>query len=124
MLDTLSTQLLEKINDVCFDGNYKVLEKSDLINSMSKHNIDVNSLENILKHLQARDFVNIKYSDEEVYCLALMPKGRLFDEKVKQAKSEQKKTKKMLTYVVLASLGSSFVGAFLAMLVFKLVFWG
>ena len=122
MLDTLSTQLLEKINDVCFDGNYKVLEKSDLINSMSKHNIDVNSLENILKHLQARDFVNIKYSDEEVYCLALMPKGRLFDEKVKQAKSEQKKTKKMLTYVVLASLGSSFVGAFLAMLVFKLVF--
>ena len=124
MLDTLSTQLLEKINDVCFDGNYKVLEKSDLINSMSKHNIDVNSLENILKHLQARDFVNIKYSDEEVYCLALMPKGRLFDEKVKQAKSEQKKTKKMLTYVVLASLGASFVGAFLAMLVFKLVFWG
>lgn len=124
MLDTLSTKLLEKLNEICYDGNYKVLSKEEVISFLSMYNVDENSLDNIVKHLETREFINVKYNNDGVYCLALMPKGRLLDEKSKQDKLEKKKNKKIFTYLILASTFASFAGASLSIILFKFVFWG
>jgi len=124
MLDKQTTHLLQNLNTTCNDGNYKVLEKAELLNLMSKYGIDEESLESMLQHLKERSYLNIKYADENVYCLAVLPKGRLFDEKSKELKMQKKKDNKLIVTTMTLSCVASFVGAFVAMIIYNLIFWG
>ena len=123
MLDKQTSILLANLNSICQDGSYKVIEKKDLINLNSKKNkLDEDSLKAMIDHLKERDYLSIKYSDDKVYCLSVLPKGRLFDEKSKELAKEKRKYNKLIIVTLSLSSIASFVGAFCAMLVFKLLF--
>ncbi len=123
MLDKQTSILLANLNSICQDGSYKVIEKKDLINLNSKKNkLDEDSLKAMIEHLQERNYLSIKYSDDKVYCLSVLPKGRLFDEKSKELAKEKRKYNKLIIITLSLSSIASFVGAFCAMLVFKLLF--
>lgn len=123
MLDKQTSILLANLNSICQDGSYKVIEKKDLINLNSKKNkLDEDSLKAMIDHLKERDYLSIKYSDDKVYCLSVLPKGRLFDEKSKELAKEKRKYNKLIIVTLSLSSIASFVGAFCAMLVFKFLF--
>ena len=123
MLDKQTSILLANLNSICQDGSYKVIEKKDLIKSNSKkYKLDEDSLKAMIDHLKERDYLSIKYSDDKVYCLSVLPKGRLFDEKSKELAKEKRKYNKLIIITLSLSSIASFVGAFCAMLVFKLLF--
>ena len=123
MLDKQTSILLANLNSICQDGSYKVIDKKDLINSNSKkYKLDEDSLKAMIDHLKERDYLSIKYSDDKVYCLSVLPKGRLFDEKSKELAKEKRKYNKLIIVTLSLSSIASFVGAFCAMLVFKLLF--
>ena len=123
MLDKQTSILLANLNSICQDGSYKVIDKKDLINLNSKKNkLDEDSLKAMIEHLQERNYLSIKYSDDKVYCLSVLPKGRLFDEKSKELAKEKRKYNKLIIVTLSLSSIASFVGAFCAMLVFKLLF--
>ena len=123
MLDKQTSILLANLNSICQDGSYKVIDKKDLINLNSKKNkLNEDSLKAMIEHLQERNYLSIKYSDDNVYCLSVLPKGRLFDEKSKELAKEKRKYNKLIIVTLSLSSIASFVGAFCAMLVFKLLF--
>ena len=123
MLDKQTSILLANLNSICQDGSYKVIDKKDLINLNSKKNkLNEDSLKAMIEHLQERNYLSIKYSDDKVYCLSVLPKGRLFDEKSKELAKEKRKYNKLIIVTLSLSSIASFVGAFCAMLVFKLLF--
>ena len=123
MLDKQTSILLANLNSICQDGSYKVIDKKDLINLNSKKNkLDEDSLKAMIEHLQERNYLSIKYSDDKVYCLSVLPKGRLFDEKSKELAKEKRKYNKLIIVTLSLSSIASFVGAFCAMLVFKFLF--
>ena len=123
MLDKQTSILLANLNSICQDGSYKVIEKKDLINlNYKKNKPDEDSLKAMIDHLKERDYLSIKYSDDKVYCLSVLPKGRLFDEKSKELAKEKRKYNKLIIITLSLSSIASFVGAFCAMLVFKLLF--
>lgn len=122
MLDKQTTHLLQNLNKTCNDGNYKVFEKNELLSFMTKFNTDEESLEQMLEHLKERNYLNIKYADESVYCLAVLPKGRLFEEKSKELKMQKRKDSKLIATTMALSSVASFIGAFLAMIIYNLLF--
>ena len=123
MLDKQTSILLANLNSICQDGSYKVIDKKDLINLNSKKNkLNEDSLKAMIDHLKERDYLSIKYSDDNVYCLSVLPKGRLFDEKSKELAKEKRKYNKLIIVTLSLSSIASFIGAFCAMLVFKLLF--
>ena len=123
MLDKQTSILLANLNSICQDGSYKVIDKKDLINLNSKKNkLDEDSLKAMIDHLKERDYLSIKYSDDKVYCLSVLPKGRLFDEKSKELAKEKRKYNKLIIVTLSLSSIASFIGAFCAMLVFKFLF--
>ena len=123
MLDKQTSILLANLNSICQDGSYKVIDKKDLINLNSKKNkLNEDSLKAMIEHLQERNYLSIKYSDDKVYCLSVLPKGRLFDEKSKELAKEKRKYNKLIIVTLSLSSIASFVGAFCAMLVFKFLF--
>lgn len=123
MLDKQTSNLLQNLNSLCPDGAYKVLEKAEILTALSsKFATDEDGLKSMIEHLQERNYVSVKYSDADVYCIAVLPKGRLFEEKSKELERDKRKYNKLvLTTISLASL-ASFVGAFIAMVVYNLIF--
>lgn len=104
MLDKRTVILLSAINRSCEEGSYKVLETSDLLSAFPvKYRPDKDGLADMIHFLCDREYIKCKYSDEKVFCIAPLPKGRLYHE---NALSEQKSKFSYKKLVFMAFLGS------------------
>lgn len=122
MLDKQTSELLRILNVLCKDSTYKVLSKREIIEKLAtKFEIDEECLSQMLNHLAVRNYLDVKYFDNTVYCLAVLPKGKMFDEKVRELSSERKKINKSLTILVVTSTICGFLGAFLGALLSNLI---
>lgn len=113
LLDGRTAFLLQRINELCADGNYKVVEKEDLISAFpDSHMQGEEGLDGMLTYLQEHEYVDIKYADRErgVYCLYPLPPGRLYAEKIYEKRREEGKNFKK---VWLATFFGAFAGALL-----------
>lgn len=113
MIDTKSKLILKILAQECHNGNYKIIEISDIILSLPKHyRMDIEAVKHILTYLERQDMISIKYDDDDVYCLAVLPYGFEILESDKSYKRPAKKTQKSL--VILWCFLSSFLGALIA----------
>ena len=78
MLDKRCFALLDIINARCKDSGYKVFDVSELELAMpTKFRIDANGVVDCLSTLSDRDYISVKYQDENEICLCPLTKGRL-----------------------------------------------
>jgi len=118
MLDIKSKLVLKILQKECPNGSYNLVEAKDIISAMPiKYRVDNDGLNNILIYLERQEYISIKYDDEGVYCLCLLPFGNEIIETEGKKKNEGKIPR--LLSVLLISLLSSFVGCFLALLLFS-----
>ena len=76
MLDLKSKIVLKILQKECPNGAYKIVEAKDIISSMpARYRVDFDGLDNILIYLERQEYISIKYDDDGVYCLCLLPFG-------------------------------------------------
>jgi len=116
MLDKRTTKLLDVILRICGDdGAYKIIEIHDLIKGMlPKFKIDAENLTHMLKFLGDLGMLDIKYSDEQVHCIAILPKGRVYEEAKLEKKTNKAIGKGLAFFIVFGSFVAAMLGAFLA----------
>ena len=118
MLDAKSQSVLKILIKECKEGGYKIVETSDIISAMpERFKVDEKGLKNILTFLEHSDCISIKYDDEGIYCLCVMPYGFKMIES-----SGQKRKAISLPFWIFAAifalaLVASFVGSLLANLI-------
>ena len=120
MIDTKSKLVLKILANECSDGNYKIIEVSDIIMSLPRHfRMDSEAVKHILTHLERQDFISIKYDDDDVYCLAVLPYGFevLENDKPKYIKKEKAKEKKLNIATILLSFLSALIGTTLGIII-------
>lgn len=89
MLDIKSKLVLKILIKECPGGAYKIVESKDIISAMpNKYKIDNDGLDNILIYLERQEFISIKYDDDGVYCLCVLPYGNEVLEKEQYKKRE------------------------------------
>lgn len=116
MIDTKSKLVLSALAKECGNGGYKIVEISDIIMSLPRHyRMDSEAVKHILTHLERQDIISIKYDDEDVYCIAVMPYGFEILEETKYNKIEKDKNK--IWKVILLCFLSAFVGTTLGIVV-------
>lgn len=104
MLDKRTEALLCIINRCCQEGSYKVLDKQEVLSQfVLKYRPDIDGLNDMMDYLRDREYIKCKYSDDKVYCVSPLPKGRLYHE---NALMEQKKKFSYKRLVFMAFLGS------------------
>ena len=114
MLDTKSKLILKVLQRECKNGSYKIIDKNDVISSLpSKYRCDFDELDHILTYLERQDFISIKYDDDTVYCLCVLPMAAEVFE------NDSKKRKKGNLLIPILSFVLSFLGAFLGAIVAK-----
>jgi hypothetical protein len=122
MLDKRSEALLRIINRECSEGSYKVIEIDDVIRLMpSKFKVDFDTVNHLMGYLKNGEYISIKYSDKEVFCVSPLPRGRRIFEVEKEEKKVSKK--KLLKFILIsfvylmlifgACLGAAYVATLL-----------
>ncbi len=95
MLDKKSVELLQLLNKLCADGGYKILKISELKNSLVKVYKSKDDLVESLKVLYDRDYISIKYQDDEEVCVNVLTKGRLLFENTSDINKQNNSIKRV-----------------------------
>lgn len=121
MLDIKSQLVLKILIKECPNGAYKVVESSDIISALPpRYRVDSDRLTNVLNYLERQDCISIKYDDDGVYCLCVLPFGfETCENDVKKGKV--KKTSPNYFVIILLSSLFALIGGFLGALLVSLL---
>lgn len=119
MLDKNGESLLKFLNNIIKDNNYKIIEIPTVLACFkNKDHVDENVLKNIVSDMVDRQYLSLKYSDSEVYCLSVLPKGRVYFNEETDLQKEIRKLKVKFYYFVFLASVASFLSAALAIVLF------
>ncbi len=124
MIDTKTKLVLKILAQECSDGNYKIVEIADIIMALPKrYRMESEAIKHILTHLERQDMIAIKYDDDDVYCLAVMPFGyeTLESECPSPVRRERDRQKKLSIATIVLSFVSALVGTTLGILICWLI---
>ena len=119
MIDTKSKLVLSILAKECGDGSYKIIEIPDIIMALPKRfRMDSEAVKHILTHLERQDIISVKYDDDDVFCLAVLPYGFeiLENEKPITIKKTKEKPQKVGFLTIFLCFLSSLLGSSLAIL--------
>lgn len=121
MLDLKSKIVLKILSKECPNGAYKIVDASDIISAMpSKYKVNTETLKHILIYLERQDCISIKYDDENIYCLAVLPLGFEICETSSKKEGQSKKQLPIpLYFFIIFLLG--FCASFLANILARLI---
>lgn len=118
MLDLKSKLVLKILQKECKTSGYKVVDKADIIAALpSKFRMEEDGLDHIITFLERSECIHVKYDDERVYCLCVLPLGNQLAEKEKEEKKERRKPSLLIFLLFLAALLGSFAGGVLSQLI-------
>ena len=119
MLDERTNILLKFINEYCKDQSYKVLDIDELKSAYpERFKMDREGISQIVQYLKNREYIAVKYSDNEQYCLSPLPKGRqYFEAQTERLLNERLERNKTAKIVFWASLIGAFLGSMITFLV-------
>lgn len=121
MLDSRSKSVLNFLVKECSEGSYKIIEASDILSALSKnYNADKEIISQIIKHLENGEYISVKYSDDEQFCLCPLPFGRQFIENDEIQLTNRKSIKSIGSKIFFSAFFSAFMGAFLGTLIYNL----
>lgn len=120
MLNKTNATTLKVLNLICEDDTYKVIDYDNLISKFpNKAKCKKQQLEQSLEFLRAGQFIDIKYSENDTYCLSVLPKGKMILEESLFESNTLSKFSKLLIFTSLSSGIMAFFGALVAVLIFK-----
>ena len=112
MLEKRCLALLEYLNKQCLKSGYKVFSIKELASIMPSYfNIDESGILECVVALKERDYISLKYFDEQEVCLCPSTKGRLVFENRLDDEIDKKRTQKR--YFLYSFLGG-FSGALIS----------
>ncbi len=119
MLDERTSLLLEKINELCGGGGYKIVEEDELLSCFPERlGTGKEELSRILGYLEERRYLDVKFAESGVYCLCPLPEGRLYFEKQRETRTEGARRRREAFFV---TLFGAFLGGLLGAAIVTLI---
>ncbi|MGN1234452.1 MAG: hypothetical protein ACI4U2_00535 [Christensenellaceae bacterium] len=82
--------LLEAIQYYCKDGGYRIVEEGELLDYFpDRYLIGADELHAKLKRLEECGYIDVRYSDEKLCCLCLLPEGKLVLDHIHREETER-----------------------------------
>lgn len=117
-MDKRKLLLLKFLLNTCKDG-YKVLETNKVLQAVKKYKGDYNLLVEDIGYLKSRKYLDLKYIDENNLCLSVLDNSRILQENIKMDSATKREYLNVTILTMILSGIMSFLGAFLAILLFK-----
>lgn len=92
VLDIKTKLILKILIKECPSGRYKIVDGKDVISSLpQRYKTDLDGLDEILSFLERQEMISIKYDDDGLYCMSVLPLGY---EEGSKSLSKQKREEK------------------------------
>lgn len=92
MLDRQLNAILTILNDIS-DGAFKIIDADDIIGKLSESDKCTKvELAGLIRTLSDNDYIKVKYSTVDEYCLSTLAKARAVERPVEHAEEEQLRT--------------------------------
>jgi hypothetical protein len=122
MLDKRSKSALRFFVEECSEGSYKILETEDIIKHLPKSfKADEVAVAQIAKYLENGEYISVKYSDDQQYCLCPLPFGRQFIENADQEEKNKRQGRRARLKNSIGYFFCSLFGAFFGTLIFYIL---
>lgn len=122
MLDIKSNLVLKILQKECKNGGYKIVDKADIISAMpAKYRVDEEGLDHIITYLERSECIHVKYDDDSVYCLCILPLGSQITENDEKNKKNKPKNSIFLIFLCVFSFLSAFLGAIIGEIISKFI---
>lgn len=122
MLDTFTSKLLNYLYSQNSNGDFRILSINEIMANLRIKENDNAKLNNSLSYLKEKEYIKIKYLDEEEICYCLLTNANIFIENNNFNKvSKSKSAGKYLLKLILLFL-SAFLGAFSAVMIIHFFF--
>lgn len=115
MLDKRTGKLLEKLNELCTDATFRVIEEGELL----LEGEDGVSIKNMLGVLEGKGYLEMRYADGGEYCLRVLQEGKSYFERSAAEKKAERRhgRKETMSNFLGAFLGAALGGGLVALLV-------
>ena len=118
MLDKLTAAVLGAVN-AASGGAYKVMETDEFIAALpSDSKTDAAGVENALRYLSERGYIDIRYFDRGTCCVCSLPKGRTYEESAAEKHPAEKRGKLRWLPAFLGAFFGAFAGGALVSLLY------
>ena len=118
MLDRRTGTLLEKLNTLCTSGTYCMIEEKELLFEGE----DGESIKGMLGFLEDRGYLQLRYAEQEEYCVRMLPEGRLYSERAAAEKREEaRRSRKEMLHAFIGAVFGAFLGGGLVALIVALL---
>lgn len=123
MLDIRSKTILKYLVGECSEGSYRVIDVKELINCLpKKFKADNSVINQCMQYLEKGNYISIKYKDNNMYCTSPLPFARQMLESESNEKQKAKKIIKMGSMLYILVFVFAFLGSFMAILVYGIIF--
>lgn len=75
-MDDISIKILDSLFDLCDGENFVILDAQDLTSRIPDCALAPDELVEIIETLDADELIDLRYADEEEFCVAMKTKGR------------------------------------------------
>ena len=120
MLDKRCLSLLNIINAECSGSGYKIFAIDDLISAMpQKFGMDGDGVFECIKILTDREYLSVKYQDDNEICACPLTKGRLvFENKIDEELEKSRAERSYFIYSFFGALSGGLLALIIAIVVF------
>lgn len=123
MLDERSKIILKYLVNECSEGGYRVIDKTELLNSLpKKYKPDDSTISLCMDYLEKGNYISIKYKDSKMYCVSPLPFARQILENESNEREKTKKMYKIGSLLYIFVFICAFLGSFLAIILYGLIF--
>lgn len=125
MLDKRSLKLLDIINGECKGDGYKIFAYLDLSLMMPDGlELSAEEIKASISTLKEREFISVKYEDEEQVCVCPLPKGRLiFENRLDEEIEKQVSARKYFLYSAVGALVGGVLSSVITFIIFIALRW-
>ncbi len=121
MLDKKMTEVLSMLSEQV-GYSYKVVKKQQLVESLPKKlKINLDTLVSIISFLKENEYLTVKYQDKNEICLSLTVKAESYLSGEKEMATKTKIANGQAWILIVSVFFAAFLGAFLAVLIGKLI---
>lgn len=123
MLDIKTKLVLKILIKECPSGRYKIVDGRDILSALpQRYRIDMDTLDRLLTYLERQEMISIKYDDEGLYCMSVLPLG--YEEGAKTLAKQKKEASPPFWIILLASSVSSIVAGILGVMLANILHLG
>lgn len=110
MLDNFTEKLLKYLYSINNNGEFELISLNEIEANIKTKNFSKNKLISSLNYLRDKDYIKLRYAEDDEICYAILTNANIYLESLNQSKNINKRNNKKFILRIIFTFFSAFLG--------------